>query len=289
MTETMKIKAIAPWFGGKRNMAGEIIKLLGPHRVYWEPFCGSMAVLLSKAPCVMETVCDLHSDLVNLARVLQDDELSLKLYGRLNRTLMVETLFCEAAERYHKRGYHASVNLPDMDRAYDYFICAWLGRNGAQGLRSYNQGYCVRYTSNGGHSAKRWRSVIESIPDWNKRLMNVAILCRDGFEVIERIEDKEGTVIYADPPYLVKAAKYIYDFTDADHTRLAGLLNRFKKTRVVVSYYDHPKLDELYPGWAMHRFDVSKAMAHSNKPGTNKTRAVEVLLVNEKENQQKLF
>ena len=40
----MKIKAIAPWFGGKRTMAPDIVEQLGPHTQYFEPFCGSMDV-----------------------------------------------------------------------------------------------------------------------------------------------------------------------------------------------------------------------------------------------------
>ena len=96
----MKIKALAPWFGGKRNLSSAIIELIGKHRVYWEPFGGSMAVLLAKPPCVMETVNDLHGDLINLARVVQNNELSLKLYRMLRRTFMCEVLFKEAAERY---------------------------------------------------------------------------------------------------------------------------------------------------------------------------------------------
>ncbi len=51
--------------------------------------------------------------------------------------------------------------------------------------------------------------------------------------------------IYCDPPYLVKGAKYVHDFTDSQHEDLAKLLRRFKHTRVVVSYYEHPALDEL--------------------------------------------
>ena len=51
-----RIGAILPYFGGKRNLASRIIDFLGPHRVYWEPFCGSMAVLFAKEPVVMETV-----------------------------------------------------------------------------------------------------------------------------------------------------------------------------------------------------------------------------------------
>ena len=62
-----KIGAIAPWFGSKRSMAPIIVSELGPHSAYWEPFCGSMAVLMAKPPCIMETVNDLHADLINLA------------------------------------------------------------------------------------------------------------------------------------------------------------------------------------------------------------------------------
>jgi hypothetical protein len=62
----LKIKSIAPWFGGKRTMADEIVTQLGPHASYWEPFCGSMAVLLAKPESQHEHVNDLHGDLINL-------------------------------------------------------------------------------------------------------------------------------------------------------------------------------------------------------------------------------
>ncbi len=261
MNDAPDITALAPWFGAKRNLAAEIVRELGPHRVYWEPFCGSMATLIVKPPCVMETVNDLHGDLINLARVIQDGTLGPQLYRRLRRTLMHETLHREAASRQNSRGYIADCPA-DLDAAYDYFLCAWLGRNGVAGTASYNQGFCVRYTANGGHAAKRWSSVVDSIPAWRRRLRNVTILCRDAFGLLPKIDDREGTAIYVDPPYLVKGAKYVHDFTDADHGRLAAELARFRKARVVVSYYDHPRLAELYPGWTVRRIEVSKAMAH---------------------------
>lgn len=55
-----RIKAIAPWFGGKRTLAPEIVRELGEHTQYFEPFCGSMAVLLAKTPSSKETVNDMH-------------------------------------------------------------------------------------------------------------------------------------------------------------------------------------------------------------------------------------
>lgn len=286
----MKIKALAPWFGAKRNLAPRIVELLGPHSVYWEPFCGSMAVLLAKPSCVMETVSDLHGDLINLAHVVQQEELALQLFTKLTRTLMHESLFNEASERYHSRGYDHRGEA-DIEAAYDYCLCAWLGRNGVAGTSSYNQGFCVRYTANGGHAAKRFKSVAQSIPGWFRRLQNVTILCRDAFELLPRIEDREGTSLYIDPPYLTKGAKYVFDFQEQDHTHLAELLHRFKKARVVLSYYYHPKLRELYPDWWREEIQVSKAMAHQGRRGENNVKAIEVLLCNQpiEAKQQALF
>ena len=139
MNERMKIKALAPWFGAKRNLAPRIVELLGKHSTYWEPFCGSMAVLLAKPACVMECVNDLHGDLINLARVIQSEDLAPKLYRRLRRTLMHEQVFREAADRYRERGHYVDVKEPDLDRAYDYFVCSCRGP-GAEAARG-NQIY----------------------------------------------------------------------------------------------------------------------------------------------------
>lgn len=107
--------ALAPWFGAKRTLAETIIEEIGPHRVYWEPFCGSMAVLMSKPTCKMETVNDLHADLVNLALVVRDGVQGPRLYRSLRRTLFAEAIFREA---------HAVISTPwkpgpapDLERA----------------------------------------------------------------------------------------------------------------------------------------------------------------------------
>lgn len=292
VADSMIVKGLAPWFGGKRNLAPEIVREIGSHRVYWEPFCGSMSVLLVKPRCVMESVNDLHGDLINLARVVQCPKRGAELYRRLRRTLMHETLHREAAERHRARGYMGDKTA-DLDAAYDYFLCAWLGRNGVAGTGSYNQGFCVRYTANGGHAATRWDSVIRSIPAWRDRLRNVTILCRDAFELLERIDDQAGTVIYCDPPYLVKGAQYVHDFDSTDHDRLAMALKRFRRTRVVLSYYDDPRLGQLYPEWTKRTIEVSKAMANQGMRDRNGTvKAVEVLLINGRSavsNEQMLF
>lgn len=283
MSETPAITAIAPWFGSKRTLAPRIVAELGEHRAYWEPFCGSMAVLLAKPPATMETVNDLHGDLVNLARVIQHPALGPALYRRLRRVWMSEVIHQEAAERFRERGNTPAGEQPDVDRAADYMLCAWLGRNGVAGTQSYNQGFCVRYTKNGGHGAKRWQGVVDSIPAWGRRLRAVTILSRDAFELIEKIEDAPGVVVYCDPPYIVKGAKYVHDFKAEDHQRLASLLMRFTKTRVVVSYYDHPDLAALYPAprWTIVHCPTTKALVNQGmRDSEGGTVAPEVLLIN---------
>jgi DNA adenine methylase len=280
--EPPKITAIAPWFGSKRNLAPAIVEELGKHTKYDEPFCGSCAIILAKPMASFETVNDLHGDLINLARVLKNETLAVELYGRLSRTLMHEGLFREAAERIRERGNVTAGAEPNVDRADDYMLYAWLGRNGVAGTASYNQGFCVRYTKNGGPAGKRWTSAVESIPAWHQRLRGVTVLNRDGFEILERLEDSEGCAIYCDPPYLVKGAKYVHDFTSDDHDRLAKLLSRFKKTRVVVSYYEHPRLADLYPGWRKRSIEVTKALVNqAMRDHSGATKVTEVLLVND--------
>lgn len=275
-----EIATIAPWFGGKRNLSPRIVALMRPHRCYWEPFVGGISTILFKRPCPMETINDLSGDLTNLARVIASP-LKDALYSRLRDTLMSEVLHREAAARWKARGLIPSPDAPDLDRAYDYFLCSWLGRNGVSGTRSYNQGFCVRYTANGGHAAKRFRSAVESIPDWHERLRNVTILNKDGFELLGRIEDEPKTVIYLDPPYVVKGAKYQYDFKPEDHARLRSCVDRFRRAQVIVSYYDHPTVRELYAGWRFVDCTTTKALAQGNTKRTGTVEAPEMLIVNE--------
>ncbi len=276
----MKIAALAPWFGAKRNLAQILVKEFGPHRVFWDVMCGSMSPLLAKPPCVLETVNDFHGDLINLARVIQDERLGSQLYRRLRRTLMSEVLHQEAVERCRVNGYGGDMK-PNVDRAYEYFLCAWLGRKGLSGTANYNHGFSVHYTANGGRAAIRWASVIESIPAWRRRLRNVTILCKDAFELLARINDEPGCVIYCDPPYLVKGEKYVHDFTEQQHSELAAAVRMFSRARVVVSYYDDPRLDTLYPSWTKRKIEVTKPLANQGRRDKGgAVMATEVLLIN---------
>lgn len=297
MKDDARIMSLAPWFGGKRTLAPAIVEAIGPHRVYWEPFCGSLAVLLAKPAVKMETVNDLHADLINLARVVQDPRLAVHLYDRLARTLFAEALFREALAAVRSEPVPPADARPGdrVDRAYRYFVVSWQGLNGVAGTPANNTSFARRFTSSGGNPGGRFVAAVDSIPPWHHRLRPVTILSDDGIALCEEVEDKPGTVIYADPPYLEKGASYLHDFTrgersgspalfegaEDDHERLARALRRFKKTRVVVSYYDHRDLAQLYPGWRKIRLDAAKGMVNSAAAAAGRTEAPEVLLVNQ--------
>lgn len=271
------IGALAPWFGAKRAMAPTIVRQLGPHVAYWEPFCGSMAVLLAKPESRMETVNDLHKDVINLALVTQHPKLGAAFYRRCRRLIVADEQLCLADAQVRNAG---PGDLPDLERAVAYFVVCWMGRNGESGLRPTERGrsLCVRWTPNGGDPATRFESAVASIPAWRRRLRNVTVLNRDGFDVLAKVGDDAGTAIYCDPPYLEKSDAYLHDFDAADHARLADLVRRFRKARVVVSYYEHPRLAELYPGWTLLPCPTRKRLV---VPSGQKLKvAPEVLLIN---------
>ncbi len=289
----MKIKALAPWFGSKRSLAPTIVEIIGKHKAYWEPFCGSMAVLMRKPVCDIETVNDLNGDLINLAKVVQHKDLAFELYDKLSRTLCAERFFLESKERWTSAPTEALLAEgeeadPDIDRAYDFFVASWMGINGVSGTKRCNYQFALRWCVGGGQGAKRWANVVSSIPAWHKRLANTMIVQKDAFWLLENIKDEAGTVIYCDPPYFTKSNKYVYDFENEDHTKLAELLNRFKKTKVIVSYYDDPKLQELYAGWdrpyvGRDRFQMMRNATKTSKKSTapvKQKKQTEVLLVN---------
>jgi DNA adenine methylase len=270
----MPIKAIAPWFGGKRTLASAIVAELGEHSAYWDPFCGGLSVLFAKQPSSHETVNDLHGELINLARVLADEDQAPRLYGRLARVLVDEQ------RRDESLAALAAATEP-IERAFHWFIVQWFGRNGFSGTKgSERSSFAVRWTPNGGHGGQRFHSAVESIPAWHHRLRRVTILSRDAFGVLEKIDDNPKVAIYCDPPYIVKAATYEHDFSSDDHKRLADALARFKQARVVVSYYRDPRLAELYAGWTCLDCAVNKGLHNAGRRGSEATTAPEVLLIN---------
>ncbi len=63
-----------------------------------------------------------------------------------------------------------------------------------------------------------------------------------------------------------------------DQEELARILHDIEG-KVCLSYYSHPKVDELYPGWSRDRKEVPAYSAMS-KRGEAKPRRTELLIMN---------
>ncbi|TWT63167.1 DNA adenine methylase [Rubinisphaera italica] len=296
----MKVRAITPWFGGKRTLAPKIVELLGKHTQYFEPFCGSMAVLLAKEKSQKETVNDLHGDLNNLARVIADPDQAPKLYLRLMATPMAEELLEQAKYELAEMTAvpESGVTAAMLDRAYWYFIASWMGRNGTAGTARVDYQIAVRWTKNGGSPTVRFQNAVDSLPAWHRRLLNVVILRRDAFKILDRFEDVPQTAIYCDPPYMIDTRSkgrtkngggghYLHEFEHTsglydrdDHACMAEILRGYRSARIVVSYYDSPKIRELYEGWNFHCHKMNKQLHAQNGRGARKKEAPEVLICN---------
>lgn len=280
MKSEIKIGALAPWFGCKRTLASKIIAEFGPHDCYWEPMCGSCAVLMAKEPVQAETVCDLHGGITCVARTLADPRAALDVYRRLAGVIACEEYWRECV--INCTDSSPDPDYPDPIWASDYIVASWLARNGMAGTDSAMTSFATRFSATGGSTACRWRSVVDSIPAWHQRLRNVTILNRDCFEVIERIDDANGTVIYVDPPYVAEGGRYDHAFAGIDHERLSDALKRFRRARVLVSYYADPLISTLYDGWHCLTLDTPKFLAKAGQrdaTGDCPT-APEILLIN---------
>lgn len=276
----MKIAAIEPRYGCKRTAAAQIVAQFGDHHSYFEPYCGSMAVLLSKQPCPLEVVGDLDNDLINLSWVIRNPVLGPQLYRRLRRVLVSDF------DLNVSKQVLLTTPIPQDDlsveRAYHYFIVCWLGRNGESGTKDYIErtSFSIRWSAGGGDATTRYFNAVKSMPHWRRRLKDVHVLLKDALEMIRSIHDRKGVVIYIDPPYLLKTREYKHDFFLTDHGKLALALQRFREARVIVSYYDHPALTELYPSWKRIPLDVKKHSVNTVKGAKSGGKAPEVLLIN---------
>jgi DNA adenine methylase len=273
------ILAYAPWAGGKRRLAPFIVDLLGEHDTYVEPFVGGCAILPQKAPCKCEIVNDANPAVVTVLRAVRDNPYLLPMLQGLSFDK-------EQFEACRKRlaGEQPEPISHDPVLAACQLVVWWMGANGYAGTTKTGW-FAQRRTKTGGDPAVRWESFKRALPALSARLQGVGIRNQDFRQLLaERPHDLPGVAIYADPPYVTKRITYAHDFTPQDHADLAAILNRFRRARVVVSYYDAPELATLYPADRWERIEVGMSKSSANaRTGATKTPAVELLLVNRRD------
>lgn len=245
------------YFGGKTNLADDIVDLLPEHEHYVEPFAGSLAVLLAKPRSRMETVNDIDEDLMTFWRVLRDQADALARVCGLTP---------------HSRAEHqAAYDIADVDleRARRVWVRLSQGRNGTMrrtGWRFYEK-------PKGGKSMPGYLAAyVERFGPCVERLQGVSLECRPALDLIAAYGEHEGVLLYCDPPYLASTRgwgnNYAHELrTDEEHRDLAAAL-RAARAAVVLSGYPSPLYDELYDGW--HRIELSAWTGNGIRGGASK-------------------
>lgn len=259
------------YYGGKTVLAPRIVALMPAHRVYCEPFAGSLAVLLAKPPAAHEVVNDLDGDVVNFWRQMRERPEDLERACRLSPYARAEFEACRDLD----------VN-EDLERARRWWVRVTqsFARTGPTG-----SGWSTGMTRSQSRAAA-CVSMCDRMSMVVERIRPVVIECRDAAEVIA-VYDAPDAVHYVDPPYLAAARRksgetsglgaYATEMGDPEsHIRLAEVLRACEGT-VLLSGYASPLYEDLYAGWERIEWDV--ALSTANRKGES-SRAVEVLWSN---------
>lgn len=268
------MKPPIPYFGGKITLGPTIADLLPEHAHYVEPYCGSLAVLLAKAPSVMETVNDLDGALMTFWRVLRDRAADLERVCSLTP---------------HARSEHAASYNLDLEDELEVARRIWVqltqGRAGTRrrtGWRHYAKP--AGQTSMPAYLA----AYVDRIAPAAARLSDVSLECLPALELIAKYGAHRDVLLYVDPPYVGSTRSKSYDGyvhemrAESDHRELAEALHAARATVVLSGYASDLYDRDLYAGWDRHT--MSAGTGQGSEGWSNRT---EVLWSNRPLGQQR--
>ncbi|WP_217356567.1 DNA adenine methylase [Ruegeria atlantica] len=229
------IRPVAPWLGGKRNLARRIRARIDsvPHTTYAEAFVGMGGVFLRRRMRPRaEVINDIGCDISNLFRILQRHYPQFLDMLRFQITTRNEFLRLAQTD---------PDTLTDLERAARFL---YLQRT-AFGGKVSGQTFGVARDRPGRFNLTTLEPMLE---DLHTRLAGVVIECLDYAEFIPRY-DGAGTLFYLDPPYWGCEADYGKGvFERGDFERLAEMLKRLKG-RFILSINDRYEIREMF-AWA---------------------------------------
>lgn len=242
MMEIAKIKhPVIRYHGGKFRLAAWVIQHMPEHTCYVEPFGGAAGVLIQKPRSYAEVYNDLDGEVVNLFRVLRDEELCERLKNACLLTPYARDEFYEARE----------ITEEPVERARRMVVRASMGFGSAAGIGG-NSGFRGDSKRKYATAAHLWERYPHTLAVICQRLKGVIIENKDALAVM-RAHDAETTLHYIDPPYVAETrAKgnrcYNHEMTDADHLQLLAVATTLRG-KVMISGYDCELYRDILTGW----------------------------------------
>ena len=238
MTRAPEAKPIAPYIGGKRNLAKRLCQIIDTHdhKVYAEPFVGMGGVFLRrKARPKAEFINDAGREVYNLFRIIQEHYVAFLDVLRFQITTQ--------ANFERLRDVDPS-SLTDLQRAARFLYV----QRTAFGGRVRSPVFGLSPDRPARFNLTTLEPDIEAL---HERLAGVTVTCLD-FEAFLRRVDRPGTLFYLDPPYWGCERDYGDGvFAREDFERLAAVLKTLKGS-FLLSLNDRPEVRELF-AWAEMR------------------------------------
>lgn len=251
-------KIVFGWYGGKFSHLDWLLPQLPESHHYCEPFAGSAAVLLNRAPSPVETYNDIDGDVVNFFRVLRDQP------EEIARAIALTPF---SREEFYIAINGSTQGITPLERARRFFVRARQARTGLAQTATLGRWANCKNTSRSGMSGvvSRWLGGVDGLGPIAERLARTQIENRPALDVI-RLYDDAGTLFYCDPPYVHEtrgdSKAYGFEMVNDEHIQLAVALNKIKG-KAAISGYRGDLMDTLYKGW--RRYDALPKNAHSIK------------------------
>ena len=237
LTPVQAVNPVAPWIGGKRNLAKRITAIIDqtPHQTYAEPFVGMGGIFLRRSMRPRaEVINDFGRDISNLFRILQRHYPQFLDVLRYQLTVRVEFDRLVATD---------PSTLTDLQRAARFL---YLQRT-AFGGKVSGQNFGVSRDRPGRFNLTSLEPMLE---DLHTRLSGVVIECLDYSDFIRRYDDKRA-LFYLDPPYWGCENDYGKEmFSRDDFTQMADQLAMIKG-RFLISINDIPEIRQIFHAFQM--------------------------------------
>lgn len=258
------------YIGSKVQLAPWIIGHMPKHRIYIEPMCGSAAVLFSKPRSTYEVLNDIDGEICNFMLQVRDNY--DKLQWKISRTPFSIDLYHQWRQEF-KEG-----NLPTdpIERA-----ARWVFTQEASFKGMWGKGW-FSYLG-----ARSYFNLIKRLEEMSKRLQGVALDVGQDYRVMVGKYDSPEVLFYFDPPYILENGNnsdYFAPYINRerfDHDALADLLvDRGLEGRWLLTYYDVPRIRELYDLPGIFSVTKEQTVGTSASKGKHPLKRTTLLLAN---------
>lgn len=215
------------YYGGKQNLANQILPLIPQHKIYVQPFFGGGTIFFNKKESQIEHINDYDYKIMNLYEMI-------KYRGKQLQQLFKGTVHAQFIHRQAKN-YLKQFDLSEDKDSFDKIKLAWsiwVSANMSQ-LKCIGAGFAYAITATQAIStANRVNRMLSDM--YINRLKNTILHNMDAIPLIKELDNKD-TFFYLDPPYSESNCGH-YEKTQQVFNRLLEILPTLKGKYILSSY-----------------------------------------------------